>query len=1580
MPLLLPSAGSCFPLRLPKLDAGQLQDLDERAQKRLLLECRTGAAVALGRSSLFVYGGLTIPLNLAKVTLVQIQQELILHFARCKTTNFRNLCEYISQEVFSLDLLSRRWERVQLAEEEKSGGAGVSAEGPGRPAMRERIFHAMVYCGGCLYVFGGLVASSHSEYELVATNELWQLDMRTKVWTLLSHDPRVQRRFNHELHVLNEFDDHDTHLIIVGGLDNMDKKVHKVDVYNVTRGCWESFEDDYTADIIKDDTLESACDLHVGQIHTNIDDQPAGFVRGSNFGLLVENNEDHVPTLAFYSAPEVNKAVDTNRWENPIVMMPLVPNARGKRTKVHMPSKASIRRLKMLFDLSFVSGILFGPNIIIIGFHAGLLGSNFYAFLYSIPLGKWTHLNINCPHSGMRRHRYWGLFHWESHHKALLLGTYEDDSNLPTVQKFDRMLAIRLQNAFPTVKSLLSDGVGIRVKIARTHSGQGFTSQKDAFKKTDQFESYSRYIVPPSEITSIRSVFPSYASVLGKDALEVYGKSLADFEFITMEGDSVSIPSLLLRKRWGRFFDHILAQDYSKLSSSVDHVQLEKGTDESNSGSSTNITTSLSNQANEGKDQNATEPQGSSENVPKLNFGIRSNVATGSAMLNKKSVSLILNPTWKLSPSLSGLALNIQEQESKEPSSGPLAEETANESAAKGSLTSSSGGMVFRVPFTDSSESLKRRDSSQPAPSIHLELADYSPQSKKSVSTPTDKRRRSSYTAGSHWKQVKASGYRRASHPIGNIRDLLYGTDRMVSSPLNSRRGSAVSNTSSISYVSSSSERMSNRHCKRDSEDYSSGTLTFNINLPPQQPPPTDPLPTLPPNIAGEQYANRRESEHSLGGMPRSLKSSPSSSRCSSSFNEFDTKFRQYTLTERGREHTVGSHAPPIQFNSVMESGDKLFYKETELELGPKQSIAGSQTTESFNKLIGDVRRLSLTPTLESYKSQSSLSAALGELEPLLIPRSLYLPWPTCSVKAFSEFFYTGQVNSKWPFSPVSLDLLHMAKLYEVPLLYDLICEVFYSIIGKKMVSLVQSVSALKELFLQRVVTFLGNDELKISEYTKSHHTFQTLLQLEESIASVDDGYFDLRLMQKVSRAVSISTDVSTDADHDKELSTTSSCVSSPALSPIFGDYLRDSISLTGPRTNPSTSLRPPGRNLSTFRHRSLSSSKKKENIITEFSKVLNKSPPSEGNFISDMPMPESGSHAEHAEEDAHAVSDADIEDFDQDLPKINRDEDAGSTKKDPAAHACETVTRVDSFDIEMAGSSSASSSDSDEDGTADLGRISNTKLAKLRARNSEEAIDPLDKITSTMDNLNLRYQTPPIKTNMDTDQLPQNTLTLDSLASRNAPPPMDYVVELILDATVLNNDVLMMVRCENCLSLSKWLRSTKKKLFQDISILDTQIAEKEKARAGSKHSDSSQDHSDLSDRERPSKSPLKLVYKKSRPSTPDLKDGLGTTPAHYAACSSPKSPCSTHTSRDGNRPEEECKSNWSARSSVKSSASSAVAATGQRMGTKRTTNVAQSTLSTTPSYNAAALYKHKKPKDSAGNSSGSFSFFNRKK
>lgn len=55
---------------------------------------------------------------------------------------------------------------------------------------------------------------------------------------------------------------------------------------------------------------------------------------------------------------------------------------------------------------------------------------------------------------------------------------------------------------------------------------------------------------------STSSIFPPYAMVLGKDALEIFGKTLSDFEFITADGDSIGVPVYLLRKRWGDILIH----------------------------------------------------------------------------------------------------------------------------------------------------------------------------------------------------------------------------------------------------------------------------------------------------------------------------------------------------------------------------------------------------------------------------------------------------------------------------------------------------------------------------------------------------------------------------------------------------------------------------------------------------------------------------------------------------------------------------------------------------------------------------------------------------------------------------------------------------------------------------------------------------------------------------------------------------------------------------------------------------------------------------------------------------------------
>ncbi|CAI7106618.1 BEM_collapsed_G0016660.mRNA.1.CDS.1 [Saccharomyces cerevisiae] len=177
-------------------------------------------------------------------------------------------------------------------------------------------------------------------------------------------------------------------------------------------------------------------------------------------------------------------------------------------------------------------------------------------------------------------HRFWKLLIWKSHHQALLLGTRTDDFCSPSVQKFDHILSFSLPMLNGYNKLVNTKHTRTNNGIANSHNSnvnlslydhlpysnsstiehttpytvtQGYSLDDSGIPSltstaTSQFENYSRYITVPLEMESTSSIFPPYAMVLGKDALEIFGKTLSDFEFITADGDSIGVPVYLLRK------------------------------------------------------------------------------------------------------------------------------------------------------------------------------------------------------------------------------------------------------------------------------------------------------------------------------------------------------------------------------------------------------------------------------------------------------------------------------------------------------------------------------------------------------------------------------------------------------------------------------------------------------------------------------------------------------------------------------------------------------------------------------------------------------------------------------------------------------------------------------------------------------------------------------------------------------------------------------------------------------------------------------------------------------------------------
>lgn len=151
----------------------------------------------------------------------------------------------------------------------------------------------------------------------------------------------------------------------------------------------------------------------------------------------------------------------------------------------------------------------------------------------------------------------------------------------------------------------------------------------------------------------------------------------------------------------------------------------------------------------------------------------------------------------------------------------------------------------------------------------------------------------------------------------------------------------------------------------------------------------------------------------------------------------------------------------------------------------------------------------------QSLLDFQNTNADTFSLELSLVPRKLYIPFGTSSIKAFAEYLYTGQVGNTWTLKPCALDCLVIARYFQVPLLYDLLCEVLYGIIGRKEALVIKEGKRYKRKF---------NDLFeKMHSPIKSTFKFP-LDDYEGFLDTVDDGYMDIALLRKSSNVHKNST------------------------------------------------------------------------------------------------------------------------------------------------------------------------------------------------------------------------------------------------------------------------------------------------------------------------------------------------------------------------------------------------------------------------------------------------------------------------
>lgn len=519
------TTGKCHHLELPEA---------EHPQNRL--DVRTGSESVLVESKIIVYGGLTIGVELTEVTLKSLN-----HLALKSVPPDKSLASLVSNQVFSLHLIERKWKRVTPMEDIHAPPA--------------RVFPAMVVHDHNLYIFGGLKAEQEG---FEPCNDLWRFSLQTGEWELISRCGIA--RFAHRMIFLKSLSvvEEEFHpgIAIVGGRDGKDQDIHEIEVFDLVDRKWISQHLSLKEVVQPDEKPQDLSDLSpLDDEGLKMDFEELSCNTDTNSIFTMPSNSDslHDEAVVVYSG---------NHKEGPLVRFPFVVNCFGGRLTTRNGSPRIVP-----YNVKWPSAGVFGENLLVIGFEPG--EDEISCFLYNAPQTKWSRLNLFCKHQTYT-HRLFKGFVWESHHKVVFLGSENDTSTCPSVQHFNLIMLLSLP--FTTAirfNEINNSSAGSKQRDSNVSGG---SSGRDSRLS---FNAYASYAAPQIKLSSVRSVFPPHAVTLGKYAFSRFGSSLSDLQITSCEGDSVPIPMALCRNRWNRGFDMLLAKGYVR---SVEGFETEEGT------------------------------------------------------------------------------------------------------------------------------------------------------------------------------------------------------------------------------------------------------------------------------------------------------------------------------------------------------------------------------------------------------------------------------------------------------------------------------------------------------------------------------------------------------------------------------------------------------------------------------------------------------------------------------------------------------------------------------------------------------------------------------------------------------------------------------------------------------------------------------------------------------------------------------------------------------------------------------------------------------------------------------------------
>lgn len=810
---------------------------------------------------------------------------------------------------------------------------------------------------------------------------------------------------------------------------------------------------------------------------------------------------------------------------NPLLQFPIGRNSikAGRMLPTHAKRyKDMLNKTKanhtMPFNLKYPTGGLFGRNLVITGFLPGDIDISI--FIFNIPTGIWSRLNVVCNHDH-GSHRFWGGFAWQSHHKVVLLGNYLTLKTTSSIRFFTLLVTVSLPITNILASSELSESKlkpppqftdEIHLVTDSNSSTTGWVStssdsdtetpahiydsdgdhsnfdididRDEGFEKDGNgealaisFNDYVHYAAPKINFTTIRSVFPPAAVTLGRIALDRYGDLISDFEMISANGDRIPVSLNLLMERWGRYFIELLARGYVNAVDDFENIQSSDAYDLRMSKDSTGSSFSTNR-------LKSTDSKGSIDPSSKQESQQQHKKQDQEQQLQQPLVHTQQQQQFQMT--LQGLKPKGLEKESPQ----------------------------FRLPFQDSE-------------STHSKSNDNS----------------SELTIGDEESIPERLSNRVSSAVDPHVSELFSGANTPLLSAPTSKSGIRKDSVSSFASANS--------------------LFTSHLqDIPPQLPLPNDPIPAVPVNasfrsssrkLSGDYSSPRASLIHTLTVLrniptSRSPRGSPLASPRNSisgpspmlgmqdinSSNIPNLQQQQPISQDQKGNSPLKTFSPieseQIDFTTVSsDSGNsnsssfdiKRFTKSmTSVDTSPNHSVSvSSEGSKKRSSDEEDAVKFLANDDEENdpHNTKSMFDGLLNledmengkfQMEPSLIPRKLYIPFPTVSVKGFCEFMYTGQVGNKWLLVPTTLDNLAMAKFYKAPLLYDLISEVLFGIIGRKEGYVVKESKKLKKRYFELI---------KLTQTSLDEDFKFPLDEYEGLMDTVDDGYLDFTLLKKTS-------------------------------------------------------------------------------------------------------------------------------------------------------------------------------------------------------------------------------------------------------------------------------------------------------------------------------------------------------------------------------------------------------------------------------------------------------------------------------